>query len=135
MADNYLEYSAFLHIPPGKIGRAKAIVERETAKLDAEDEWKCGGNAAEIKQRGVWFHGAESGDPDRAEAIARALVEELEIDEPFQCTWAYTCSKPRIDKFGGGALVVRRGRETIWIDALRSAQESDKIRLGRKEAA
>ena len=135
MANNYLEYSAFLEIPPAKIERARAIVERETAKLKSEDEWGYCEAGAVVEAKGVWFHAEESGNTDHVEAIARALVEELKISKPFVCTWAYTCSSPRIDEFGGGAMVVRRGHETVWVDALNAAQEADKARLGRKEAA
>mgnify|MGYP003589551477 CR=1 FL=1 len=81
-----------------------------------------------MESEGVWFHVEESGNTDHVEAIARALLEELEMDEPFVCSWAYTCSKPRIDEFGGGAMVVRRGHETIWVDAMDSARNADKAR-------
>ena len=135
MANNYLEYSAFLEVSADKIEQARAIVAREIAKLEADDEWGYCGTRADVESRGVWFHAEESGNTDHVEAIARALVEELEIDDPFCCSWAYTCSSPRIDEFGGGAMVVRRGHETVWVDALNAAQEADKVRLGRKEAA
>ena len=135
MANNYLEYSAFLEIPPAKIEQARAIIAREIAKLEADDEWGYCGTRADVEAEGVWFHAEESGNTDHVEAIARALVEELEISKPFCCSWAYTCSSPRIDEFGGGAMAVRRGHETVWVDALNAAQEADKVRLGRKEAA
>ena len=32
-------------------------------------------------------------------------------------------------------MVVRRGHETVWLDALNAAQEADKVRLGRKAVA
>ena len=131
MANNYLEYSAFLEIPPAKIGQARAIVERETAKLKSEDEWGYCEAGAVVEAKGVWFHAEESGNTDHVEAIARALVEELEISKPFVCTWAYTCSSPRIDEFGGGALLIRRGCDTIWIDAQECAIEADKARLAK----
>ena len=135
MANNYLEYSAFLEVPADKIEKAREIVARVIAKLEEEDEWGYCGTCAEVEPKGVWFHAEESGNTDHVEAIARALVEKLEIDEPFCCSWAYTCSSPRIDEFGGGAMVVRRGHETVWVDALNAAQDADKARLGRKKAA
>ena len=122
MANNYLEYSAFLEIPSDKIEQARAIVARKIAKLEDDDEWGYCGTCADVEERGVWFHAEESGNTDHVEAIAKALLEELEIDNPFCCSWAYTCSKPRIDEFGGGAMVVRRGHETVWVDALDQAK-------------
>ena len=135
MANNYLEYSSFLEVPADKIEQARSIVAREIVKLEEEDEWGYCGIYAEVEAKGVWFHAEESGNTDHVEAIARALVEELELDEPFVCSWAYTCSSPRIDEFGGGAMLVRRGHETVWVDAMNAAQETDKARLGKKEAA
>lgn len=129
MANNYLEYSAFLEIPPGKLKRARKIIEYKIAKLKADDEWGYGATDVDVESKGVWFHAEESGDIDQVEAIARVLVEELEIDEPFVCSWAYTCSSPRIDEFGGGAMLIRRGHDTLWVDALESVQEADKARL------
>jgi len=135
MANNYLEYSSFLNIPADKIERAREIVAREIAKLEDDDECGYCGTLAEVESEGVWFHVEESGNTDHVEAIARALVEELELDEPFVCSWAYTCSSPRVDEFGGGALLIRRGYETIWVDAHSNAIDADKARLRGKEAA
>ena len=135
MANNYLEYSALLNVPSAKIGKASEIVDREVAKLEGEDEFGYCGTLASVKNDGVWFYTEESGNTDHVEAIARALVEELELDEPFVCAWAYTCSKPRINEFGGGALLIRRGCDTIWIDAHSCAIAADKERLRGKEAA
>lgn len=56
MANNYLEYSAFLEIPPAKIGQARSIVAREIAKLEENDEWGYCGTGADVESRGVWFH-------------------------------------------------------------------------------
>ena len=135
MANNYLEFSAMINLPADKIERAREIVAREIARLEEDDECGYCGTLAEVESDGVWFHVEESGNTDHVEAIARALVEELEIDEPFVCSWAYTCSSPRVDEFGGGALLIRRGCETIWVDAHSCAVEADKARLGRKAAA
>ena len=49
MANNYLEYSAFLEIPPAKIEQARAIVAREIAKLEADDEWGYCGTRADVE--------------------------------------------------------------------------------------
>lgn len=131
MANNYTQFSSFLPVPAQQIDQARAIVERETEKMqDADDVGYCG-TLAHMEADGVWFHEDESGTPEHVEIIARALVEELEIDEPFICSWAYTCSKPRIDEFGGGAFLVRRGKQTLWCDADRQVRAADERRLSR----
>lgn len=122
MADHYIESSSFLNIPREKLEIARNIVNRVVRELKDSEEGYCG-CSAEIEgavgpaSSGVWFHGVESTNVEHVEMIARALIEELEIDEPFFCSWAFTCSKPRIDEFGGGAFVMKRGYQTYWCDA------------------
>jgi hypothetical protein len=115
MANNYCEASSFLKIPEDKINRANEIIDRVIAELE-EDEGYCGCNVT-VEKDGVWFCGDESINVEHVEPIARALIDELELDDEFICSWAYTCSKPRIDEFGGGAFGVKRGHDTIWVDA------------------
>jgi hypothetical protein len=122
MANNYLESSSFLKLPEEKIEQAKVIVDRVIKELEESEEEYCGCNV-KVESEGVWFGGDEYCNVEHVEQIAKALVEELEIDEPFFCSWAYTCSKPRVDEFGGGAFVVQRGKETYWIDAMNHVQE------------
>ena len=71
----------------------------------------------ELTPQGVWIYGGEFFDSSYAEIIARELIEKLEIEEEFVCTWAVTCSKPRLDSFAGGGFGVRRGIPTVWVDA------------------
>jgi len=57
----------------------------------------------------IWIHGEESGDLDR---IADAVSEwqlKFDIQEPWSLQWADTCSKPRLDEFGGGAVFIHKG--------------------------
>ena len=112
MANNYLLMSAWLNIPVGTGDRAREIC----AKLDADEDvdWS-------VESGYIWFKSEESCDLDLVAAMAEALVEELDIDMPFVCSWAYTCSKMRPGEFGGGAFVVRRGCETVWVDAVHEA--------------
>jgi hypothetical protein len=118
MANNYCEGSSFLDIPEDKLEKAQEIIDRVEKELEEDDECGYCGCQAELEKGGVWFHGDESINPEHVAEIARALVEELELDKPFYCSWAYTCSKPRIDEFGGGAFVIVRGKQTYWVDAM-----------------
>jgi hypothetical protein len=69
------------------------------------------------RKEGVVLYDEESFNPEQAEAVMRALVEELSLPKVFGCSWAYTCSKPRPGHFGGGAFVLAKGRDTYWVDA------------------
>ena len=121
MANNYCESSSRLPIPEDKMVRAEEIVDRIVRELEDGDEGYCGADIT-TELDGVWFCHDESINPEHVEVVAKALVEELGIDEPFICSWSYTCSKPRLGEFGGGAFAVQKGRDTVWIDAASEAQ-------------
>lgn len=125
MANNYCQFSAWMNIPHDKIDKARSIIEKAEEEIEKNDNYV--GCLVDIEEYaienkpGIWFHEEESGSPEHVAQIAEKLVNELEIDEPFFCSWAYTCSKPRIDEFGGGAFAVKRGQDTYWIDAMNHA--------------
>ena len=135
MATNYQKSSSFLTVPKEKLPEAQEIITRVVGELeDGEDEY-CG-CSAEVEglvgnqSCGVWFHGKESINVGHVAMIARELIECLELDDPFFCSWSLTCSKPRIDEFGGGAFVIKRGYATYWCDALTHVEqqlESDRL--------
>jgi hypothetical protein len=110
-----------MNIPKSKLKRAKKICDKIAAELEANaNEGYCGVlYDIETEHPGIWFHGDESINVEHLERTARALVEKLKL-KPFFCSWAYTCSKPRIDEFGGGAFAIVRGKDTIWCDALQN---------------
>jgi hypothetical protein len=121
MADNCCTSSSSLEIPEGKREQAKTIVDRVVTDLESGEEGCCD-CCVEVEESSVWFYSDEYINPAHVAEIARALVEELEIDEPFYCSWAYTCSKLRVDEFGGGAFGIVRGKPTIWVDAMSEVQ-------------
>jgi hypothetical protein len=108
-----------ISIPKDKIEQAKEIIERVDAELKAQEEG--GAYLAEVTSDGVWIRSDESMNPEGAEMLVRTLVEELDLPGIFVCSWSYTCSKPCVDEFGGGAFAVQKGRDTIWIDAASEA--------------
>jgi len=121
MADNYCESSSLINIPKDKMDEAAKIVERIENELGKNgEEWV--GFAAEMVENGVWIYSDETINPERAEALVRELVEELDLPGVYVCSWSYTCSKPRIDEFGGGAFAVKKGKDTIWVDAATRAR-------------
>lgn len=120
MANNYTLTSSMLPIPAEKMKLAVAVCEDAELELTDLDGY-CGIDWR-AEENGIWFYDDESATIEHLEYMAGAVIEALEIDEPFYCSWAYTCSKPRIDEFGGGAFAIVRGHDTVWVDA-RSAVE------------
>lgn len=131
MANNYCQSSSMMSIPKKKLKQAAEILLRVSKELeDNPEEGYCGVCCdLDYTRCEIWFHGEESVNTDHLEKIARALVEELKL-KPFFCSWAYTCDKPRIDEFGGGAFAIVRGKRTIWCDAMNWVQEE--VRKGRR---
>ena len=117
MANNQVESASYLPLREDQIPLVQDIIDRVTVEIEADEDEFLGCNV-EVDAGGVYFNAEESCNVDHVAAIAKQVVEDLEINEPFFCSWAYTCSKPRVDQFGGGALVVRRGNDTQWIDAM-----------------
>lgn len=106
-----------LKISVDKLAQAILIVARVEEELENSEDGYVGFHA-EFESDGLWLHDdGESIDVEHAAALAQALLDGLKIDEPFVFSWAYTCSKPRLDEFGGGACAVRRGKAPIWCDA------------------
>jgi hypothetical protein len=122
MPDYYCQSSSFLKIPPEKLDKAKRILD--ILETQAKDELCYPGYAYEIEKDGVWIYSEKEFNPHDAERAIRRLVDELELDEPFVCLWSYSCSKMKVDEFGGGAFVVKRGYKTFWIDAYNAAKEA-----------
>lgn len=122
MSNNYCEGSSLLKLPKKLHKKAQKIIDRVSSELENGDEGYCG-VVAEMTDDGVWFHADENLNPEHMEIIARAVIEELKIDEPFYASWCYTCSKQRIDEFGGGAFAIKRGHDTFWVDAMSLVQE------------
>lgn len=126
MANNYCHFSSWMDIPREKKDLAGDVIAKAYEELE-DSGFYFGGTLVDIEcdntRCGVWFRDDESGDIEAVEFIARKLIDTLEIDEPFYCSYAYTCSKPRIDEFNGGAFVVKRYHETYWCDAMQTVRE------------
>jgi hypothetical protein len=122
MSNNYCKSSSKLLIPADKMDKAKEIVVRVTNEIEQDEDGYCGTNI-DFEKDGIWFHHDESINPDHVATIAQALLDGLDIEEPFVFSWAYTCSKARLNEFGGGACALKRGCEQFWVDAMSLAEK------------
>jgi hypothetical protein len=123
MADHYVWSSSKMKLTPEQIVKAEAIVARVVKELeDDADEGYCGVDVV-VEKDGVWFAHNESINPEHVVLLAQALLDDLEIDLPFIFSWAFVCTKPRLDEFGGGACAVRRGKDPFYVDARNYVEE------------
>ena len=126
MANNYCESSTLIEIPKDKVNKAKVILTRVNEELELSDDEGYVGYIASFENNDIWIRHDESINPEHVEVLVKALVEELELPGTIVCSWSYTCSKPRIDEFGGGAFAVQKGKPTRWVDARETAIELTK---------
>jgi hypothetical protein len=56
----------------------------------------------------AWIHADEYGNPEQVGSFIEEFLATFNKDDEFTMTWAYTCSKPRIGEFGGGAMIVTK---------------------------
>ncbi len=122
MANNYTQFSVSLTLPNKEaVDYALDLKQRmDIAHQDGCEEpddiprewWPLidgwgGFEAEKLHPNDLWIHdGGESGDPESAAALVQHLLEKYLPNECFYISWAATCSKPRLDEFGGGALFI-----------------------------
>ena len=129
MANNYMQSSSFLTVPPEHLEQAKEIITRIEAELEDDDHEGYVGVKTVVKDKGVWFTEEESITMEHAVDIAQALIDELPcFDETtrFVMSYCYYCSKPRIDDFGGGAVLLRKNKQPEWFDAANLAEQHER---------
>jgi hypothetical protein len=62
----------------------------------------------------LWVHTDESGTPESAANLCEEFLAEFRPHQSIGFEWANTCSKPRTDAFGGGAVFVT-ATEQRWM--------------------
>lgn len=70
----------------------------------------------------MWIYAEEAGDPDQVAAFLQAYLQKFNPTGSLWFSWAYTCSKMRVNEFGGGAAIVTSDA-IKFIDAQQWAQE------------
>jgi len=125
MADYYTQFSCLLPVgSPVNVAPALALYERLADELDAVDE--VIGFAAEAQQSegddqaaSLWLRDdVGDGNPEHVIAFALRCADAFGLTGRWGFVWGLSCSRARLDGFGGGAHVLDLGRrETVgWLD-------------------
>ena len=95
-----------------EINRQYEIAQEEGCPEDPPEGWmfeeEPHGLSIEADEDGVWIHSEESASVEAAADIARWLLTQPGAPEVVGFEWASTCSKPRLDAFGGGGVIVTK---------------------------
>ena len=114
MADYFTHFSCLLDVgSPDKAARALALFQSlREADQGADDPEVTGFDL--VRQDApegstLWIHGDDHGDVDAVIRFVLRLAEELDLTGLWGFQYALTCSRPRLDAFGGGAHVIDLG--------------------------
>jgi hypothetical protein len=138
MAENYTHFSCELDVgSPDKATRALALFqELRAADLDADDPEVAG--LTLVRQDApegstLWIHDDDHGDVEAVIRFVLRLADDLNLTGLWGLQYAMTCSRPRLDAFGGGAHVIDLGaRKSIgwtssqeWLAAALNGDDVD----------
>lgn len=121
MADYYTKFACILPLGTAEnVARALEIYGEMELETSAEDE-TLGFDAAHepsLAEAGLFLSADGDGNPEHVIAFALRCAEALKLHGQWGFAWALTCSRLRLDSFGGGAHLLDLGRrETIaWVD-------------------
>lgn len=109
MAQNYLQFSCSLSLGDNEQSiKATSIYETMLEKRNnsTEDTLDFALEADDSNPGELWIYANESGNPDDVIEFIAQCSKELSLSGFWGFSWAFTCSKPRLNEFGGGAVVI-----------------------------
>ena len=138
MADYFTHFSCLLDVGiPDKAARALALFqEQRAADQDADDSAVAGFTLVHQdapEGSSLWIHGDEHGDVEAVIRFVLRLAEDLDLTGLWGFQYALTCSRPRLDAYGGGAHAIDLGaRKSIgwtssqeWLAAALNGEDVD----------
>lgn len=114
MANNYTQFSEM--IPCETKEQQEWLMQRLGETVETEERLQCPDCEFKADGENVWVYSEDSADISALADVVATFQLRFEVDEPWTLTWAETCSKPRVGQFGGGGLVVYRGKIS-WLNA------------------
>lgn len=122
MADYLTQFSCLFDVGPAKnAARADEIRGEIAAELDRHENCDIGFELEVDHESGpgtLWIHSDEYGEPEHVIRFVLTCAAEFGLTGRWGFVWALTCSKPRLDGFGGRAqlLDLGAGKTLAWMD-------------------
>lgn len=118
MADYFTHFSCLLDVgTPENAARALALYNALSEEGASEEPPSDGFLLSIQPEHGgtaLWIRDDVTGDPERVIQFVLRCAEQFQLTGRWGFQYANTCSKPRLDGFGGGAHVLDlAARETI----------------------
>jgi len=122
VADYFTQFSCVLDVgAPDKSVAALDLFLRLREEDEASDDPEFSGFAFSLPDGPgssvLWFHDDGQGDVEGLIRFVLRLAEDLDLTGLWGFDYANTCSRPRLEAFGGGAHVIDLGaRKSVgWI--------------------
>ena len=121
MADYFTQFSCVLPVGLGNVPAALALYEQMQVDLDADDGGI--GFAAEadaFDKDSLWlWDGDGAGDVENVITFTLKCAETFSLQGLWGFCWGLSCSRAKLDGFGGGAQLIDLGRRrsVSWMDA------------------
>ncbi len=138
MADYFTHFSCLIDVgSPDKAARALALFQKlRAADQDADDPDVAGFDLVHQDApvgSSLWIHDDDHGDVDAVIRFVLRLADDLDLTGLWGFQYALTCSRPRLDAFGGGAHAIDLGaRKSIgwsstqeWLAAALNGEDID----------
>lgn len=120
MADYFTQFSCFFDVGSAeRAAKVEAIRDDLAAELDRDEGTDLGFELDVDHATGpgvLWIRSGEYGEPEHVIQFVLRVAEGLGLDGVWGFTWSHSCSKPRVDAFGGGAHVLDLGKRATIAD-------------------
>ena len=138
MADYFTHFSCLLDVgtPANALSAHRLYTKQRLEDADSDDP-VCSGFDLTLQEGDdahiLWIHDDVSGDIDQVIGFVLRLAHEFDLTGLWGFAHANTCSRPRVDAFGGGAHVIDlRARKSIgwistkdWLTAVLNGEDLD----------
>ena len=138
MADYFTHFSCLLDVGTAENARAAHRLYARLRQEDADrDEPLCSGFELTLQEgddaQHLWIRDDVSGDVEQVVGFVLRLAKEFDLRGLWGFDYANTCSRPRIDAFGGGAHIIDlSSRKSIgwtssheWLAAALNGEDAD----------
>ena len=138
MADYFTHFSCLIDVGTAdKAALAVALFDQLRVKDQEADEPQVSGFDLSIQDGPdssiLWIRDDEHGDIEQVIGFVLRLANDLDLSGLWGFEYALTCSRPRLDAFGGGAHVIDLGARTTigctntneWLAAALTGEDPD----------
>ena len=120
MADYFTRFSCLLDVDANNVEAALALYAQMAQDLEADDGLAIGFVAQPSlgTSSTLWLYDEDHGEPEHVIAFALACAAAFDLKGRWGFCWALTCSRPRLDAYGGGAQALDLGarKSLAWTD-------------------